>query len=165
MKTHYHIIIAGAGGIAAAAALMLAELSPVTPSIYIGNRTLEKAEKVSEWVRAGTTRSCNIMAFPLTLDLNPAMKEIFGKADLLLDCLPGNLAPKMASLAKEFQIHYANLTEYVSETEEIIAIAKDATTGFYYKQVWHPDISTSSVTNFLSNFVWISVLQMQTSWK
>lgn len=130
MKTHYHIIIAGAGGIAEAAALMLAELSPVAPSIYIGNRTLEKAEKVAKWVRAGTTRSCDIIAFPLTVDLNPAMKEIFGKADLLLDCLPGNLAPKMASLAKEFQIHYANLTEYVSETEEIIALAKDATTGF-----------------------------------
>jgi len=130
MKSHYHIIIAGAGGIAEAAALMLAELSPVTPSIYIGNRTLEKAEKVAQWVRAGTTRPCDIHAFPLTLDLNPVMKEIFGKADILLDCLPGNLAPKMATLAKEFQLHYANLTEYVSETEEIIALAKDAKTGF-----------------------------------
>lgn len=130
MKTHFHIIIAGAGGIAEAAALMLAELSLVSPSIYIGNRTLEKAEKVAQWVRAGTTRVCNIQAFPLTVDLNPAMKEIFVKADILLDCLPGNLAPKMASLAKEFQLHYANLTEYVSETEEIKALAKDAKTGF-----------------------------------
>ena len=42
MKKHYNVIIAGAGGIAEAAALILAEWSEVSPTIYIGNRTLSK---------------------------------------------------------------------------------------------------------------------------
>lgn len=130
MKTHYHIIIAGAGGIAEAAALMLAELSELTPDIYVGNRNIQKAEKLVQWVQAGTTRPCHIQAFHLTEDANPGMEQILRKGDILLDCLPGHLAPKMAALAKKFQLHYANLTEYVSETEEIIALAKDVKTGF-----------------------------------
>lgn len=130
MKTHYHIIIAGAGGIAEAAALMLAELSELTPDIYVGNRNIQKAEKLVQWVQAGTTRPCTIQAFHLTEDVNPDMEQILRKGDILLDCLPGHLAPKMAALAKKFQLHYANLTEYVSETEEIIALAKDVKTGF-----------------------------------
>ena len=53
MKKHYNIIIAGAGGIAEAAALLLAEWSGVTPSIFIGNRTHSKAEELVTWVKAG----------------------------------------------------------------------------------------------------------------
>lgn len=130
MKTHYHIIIAGAGGIAQAVGLLLAEWSIVVPTIYIGNRTLSKAEKVSQWILQGTTKSCEIQAFHLSEEVNPQMKEIFQKGDILLDCLPGSLAPKMALIAKENNLHYANLTEYVSETNEIIALAKDAPSGF-----------------------------------
>jgi saccharopine dehydrogenase-like NADP-dependent oxidoreductase len=131
MKKQYNIIIAGAGGIAEAAGLLLAEWSEVQPSIFIGNRTLSKAQKVSRWIEAGTTKSCSIHAFHLPeVGLTTETKEIFREGDILLDCLPGSLAPKMARLAKDFHLHYANLTEYVSETNKIMALAKDATTGF-----------------------------------
>ena len=56
MKTHFNIIIAGAGGIAKAAGLILAEWSTITPTIYIGNRTLAKAQKVAKWIENGTTK-------------------------------------------------------------------------------------------------------------
>ena len=36
----------------------------------------------------------------------------------------------MARLAKDFQLHYANLTEYVAETDAIKKLATDADTGF-----------------------------------
>jgi len=58
MKTHYHIIIAGAGGIAEAAGLILAEWSSVTPTIYIGDRFLDKAENVARWIMDGSTKPC-----------------------------------------------------------------------------------------------------------
>ncbi len=131
MKKHYNIIIAGAGGIAEAAGLLLAEWSEVTPSIFIGNRTLSKAVKVARWIETGTTKSCSVRAFHLSAEnLSAEIKEILLQGDILLDCLPGSLAPKMAQIAKDFQLHYANLTEYVAETNEIIALAKDAKTGF-----------------------------------
>jgi len=131
MKNHHNIIIAGAGGIAEAVGLILAEWSEVTPTIYIGNRTVSKAEKVAKWINAGTTKPCSIHGFQLSVDtITSEMKEIFKKGAIILDCLPGSLAPKMAQFAKDYNLHYANLTEYVAETEEIKNLAKDAKTGF-----------------------------------
>lgn len=131
MKQHYTIIIAGAGGIAEAAALLLAEWSEVTPTIYIGNRTLTKAEKVAKWVSDGSTKKCEVHSFHLPEgDITTAAKEILEKGHALLDCLPGSLAPKMAQWAKDYDLHYANLTEYVAETNAIMELAKDAKTGF-----------------------------------
>ncbi|WP_019669406.1 saccharopine dehydrogenase family protein [Eudoraea adriatica] len=131
MKKHYNIIIAGAGGIAQAAGLLLMEWSEVPPTVFIGNRTLSKALKVARWIEDGTTKPCTVKAFHLPVEgLTEEMKEILGQGDMLLDCLPGSLAPKIAGLAKDFHLHYANLTEYVAETIEITALAKDAPTGF-----------------------------------
>lgn len=131
MKKHYNIIIAGAGGIAEAVGLLLMEWSEVTPSLFIGNRTLSNAEKVVAWIEEGTTKKGKIKAFLLPEnDLTDEMKDLFFKGDIILDCLPGSQAPKMADFAKNFGMHYANLTEYVAETEKIMALASDAKTGF-----------------------------------
>ncbi len=131
MNKHYNIIITGAGGIAQAAGLLLMEWSAVPPTIFIGNRTLSKAQKVARWIAEGTSKPCKVNAFHLPEEgLTEEMKEILGQGHILLDCLPGSLAPKIAQLAKDFHLHYANLTEYVAETTEIMALAKDATTGF-----------------------------------
>ena len=131
MKKHYNIVIAGAGGIAEAAALLLAEWSAVTPTIYIGNRTLAKAERVARWIKKGISKDCEVHAFHLPEGLlSKDAKSILDKGDALLDCLPGSLAPKMAQLAKTYQLHYANLTEYVAETNKIIKLAEGTDTGF-----------------------------------
>ncbi|MFA9189145.1 saccharopine dehydrogenase family protein [Flavobacterium magnesitis] len=131
MKKHFNIIIAGAGGIAEAAGLILAEWSQVTPTLFIGNRTLDKAQSVAQWITEGTTKSCKIEAFHLSEnEITAEMESILNQADIILDCLPGSQAPRIAKLAKEYQLHYANLTEYVAETDEIIVLAKEANTGF-----------------------------------
>ena len=131
MDKRFNIIIAGAGGIAEAAGLLLMEWSRVPPTIFIGNRTLSKALKVARWIEEGTTKPCSITAFHLPEEgITAEMKEILEQGNILLDCLPGSLAPKIAKLAKDFHLHYANLTEYVAETNEIMALAKDASTGF-----------------------------------
>jgi len=103
MKKHYNIIIAGAGGIAEAVALILVEWSYVTPTIFIGNRTRSKGLKVAKWIEDGTTKPCTIKVFQLSdKEITDEMKEIFHKGDIILDCLPGSLAPKMANLPKTF---------------------------------------------------------------
>lgn len=131
MEKHFNIVIAGAGGIAEAVGLLLMEWSFITPSLFIGNRTLSNAQKVAQWIEEGSTKKGEITAFLLPENgLTDEMKSLFFKADIILDCLPGNQAPKMAGFAKDFGMHYANLTEYVAETEKIIALASDAKTGF-----------------------------------
>ncbi len=131
MDKHHTIIISGAGGIAQAVGLILAEWSKVQPTIFIGNRTLSKAQKVARWIEDGTTKPCIIKSFHLAeKGLTDEMKEIFNRGDIILDCLTGNQAPKIARYAKDYDMHYANLTEYISETREIIELAKEATRGF-----------------------------------
>jgi saccharopine dehydrogenase-like NADP-dependent oxidoreductase len=131
MKKHFNIIIAGAGGIAEAVGLLLMEWSEVTPSLFIGNRTLSKAQKVAQWIEEGSTKKGKIKAFLLPeKGITDEMRELFYKGDIILDCLPGSQAPKIAQCAKDFGMHYANLTEYVAETEKIITLASDAKTGF-----------------------------------
>ncbi len=131
MNKHYNIIIAGAGGIAQATGLILAELSKVTPTIFIGNRTLTRAEHMSQWIQDGTNKTCSIYTFELNADaLSPEAEAIFEKGDILLDCLPGSLAPLMAGHAKKYHLHYANLTEYVDETNQIMDMTRNAETGF-----------------------------------
>ena len=63
-------------------------------------------------------------------EISEQMKSAFEQCDILLDCSPGSQAPRMARFAKDFKMHYANLTEYVAETDEIIKIAEHAETGF-----------------------------------
>ena len=131
MNKHHNIIIAGAGGIAEAVGLILAEWSKIQPTIFIGNRTLSNAQKVAHWIEVNATKSSSITAFHLAENgITPEMEGIFNQADILLDCLPGTQAPKLAKFAKDYQLHYANLTEYVEETQKIIELAKDAKTGF-----------------------------------
>ncbi|MFV8376821.1 saccharopine dehydrogenase family protein [Flavobacterium sp. LB1P62] len=131
MKKHHNIVIAGAGGIAEAVGLLLMEWSEVTPTLFIGDRTHSKAKKVAHWIQEGTTKSGFIKDFHLAENgLTDEMTAILRQGDIILDCLPGSQAPRIAQFAKDFNLHYANLTEYVSETEEIMALAKDAKTGF-----------------------------------
>ena len=131
MNKHFNIVIAGAGGIAEAVGLILAERSKVSPTIYIGNRTLSKAQEVAHWIEKGTARAKEVKAFELNPnELSEKAKAIFQQGDILLDCLPGGLAPQMARYAKTYHLHYANLTEYVDETNQILDLARDAKTGF-----------------------------------
>ncbi|TDE30614.1 saccharopine dehydrogenase [Flavobacterium ranwuense] len=131
MKKHHTIIIAGAGGIAEAAGLLLMEWSEVPPTLFIGDRTHSKAKKVALWIEEGTTKPCSVSGFHLAeKSLTEQMAAILRQGDIILDCLPGSQAPRIAQFAKDFNLHYANLTEYVSETEEIMTLAKDAKTGF-----------------------------------
>ncbi|CAM2966092.1 saccharopine dehydrogenase family protein [Flavobacterium frigoris] len=131
MKKHFNIIIAGAGGIAEAVSLILAEWSDTTPTLFIGDRSFLKAKKVAKWIEEGTTKPCIIKAFNLDeKGLTEEMITIFQQGDIILDCLPGVAAPRIAQFAKDFNLHYANLTEYVAETAEIITLSKNATTGF-----------------------------------
>jgi saccharopine dehydrogenase-like NADP-dependent oxidoreductase len=81
-------------------------------------------------VREGTNLPVDIIPFELGPEQTPEMQEMFSMGSLILDCLPGKEAPRMARIALQYKMHYANLTEYVQETDEIINMAKDAETGF-----------------------------------
>lgn len=125
------IVICGAGGIGRAAALILACNETMTPDIYLGDINQESLNESKKWLLEGKSRAIKFSTFlmPLT-ESNEEMDELFSKADVILDCLPGSQAPRIARLANHFKAHYANLTEYITETNEIIELATDSESGF-----------------------------------
>ena len=125
------IFIAGSGGIGEAAALLLREWSEAETEIFLGDVSEENLVKAKQFVTRNSPRSSKIETVLMDADgANEAMTAAFEQADIILDCSPGSQAPRMARYAKDYKLHYANLTEYVAETDEIINLAKDADTGF-----------------------------------
>lgn len=125
------IFIAGSGGIGEAAALLLREWAEFETEIYLGDISEESLAKAKRFVEHNSPKTTAVKTVQMAREgSNEAMNEAFEQCDVLLDCSPGGQAPRMARFAKDFKMHYANLTEYVAETDEIIELAKDAETGF-----------------------------------
>ena len=126
------IVVAGAGGIGRAVSLLLANADFMVCDIYLGDLYLQSAQSSLEWIKKGIgAKASKVEIFEMPAGgTSEEMDEILEKSDILLDCLPGGEAPRMARLALKHNLHYANLTEYVKETKEIEEMAKGASTGF-----------------------------------
>lgn len=118
------INIAGAGGIGRAAALIALNGLKREFKVVVG----DKSETALKSLRAFCHDHPNLKTY--ILDTEKDLSDIFSVSDVVLDCLPGALAPAIARLALKHGCHYANLTEYVAETDEIKKMARDAETGF-----------------------------------
>lgn len=125
------IIIAGAGGIGQAVGLILACSDALDCDIVFGDISEDALKASKKFVKDGSNGKVNAETFLMSKSgANATMKKHFKSADIILDCLPGSVAPRIAKFAKEHKMHYANLTEYVNETEQVIKIAKGAKTAF-----------------------------------
>jgi len=131
MSKKHQVVIAGAGGMGSAVGLLLRELGDFEVDLFIGDADAERARNAAAWVREGSLKPGEVHAFHLPLDgTNAELDEALSKGEILLDCLPGKEAPRMARFARQHDLHYANLTEHVEETEEIQQIAEGASRGF-----------------------------------
>jgi len=130
MSKPNYIMIAGAGGIGRAVGLILAENASFEAEIHIGDLYPETAAEAANWINEG----CNAkVAHPFTMPregTSDEMDKVLKNCEIILDCLPGSQAPRMARFAAQHDLHYANLTEYVKETNEVIEIAKQSKKGF-----------------------------------
>ncbi len=146
------IFIAGAGGIGRAAALLLETNKSLNARIIIGDIQKTQLTDCLDWVKKGNPTT-QVETFEMSTTSDEKLKEVLTQCDVLLDCLPGSFAPKMARLALERNAHYANLTEYVKETEEIAALAKDARTGFVLQTGLAPGYINILALKLYDNFV------------
>ncbi|MGK0315716.1 MAG: saccharopine dehydrogenase-like NADP-dependent oxidoreductase [Saprospiraceae bacterium] len=130
--TKANIFIAGAGGIGQATALILSEYKDVMEStIYLGDISEPALETSMQFVIDGCSHSAKIHTVLMPMrESNEALNKALKECDVILDCLPGSQAPRMAKLALDNNCHYANLTEYVAETNQITEMSKGAETAF-----------------------------------
>jgi saccharopine dehydrogenase-like NADP-dependent oxidoreductase len=130
MELTQDVIIAGGGGIGRAVGLLLANYPEFRGHILIGDMYTEVAEEAAAWIREGRSHPVEITSFTLPEKGVDIFANITRAGGVLLDCLPGQEAPRMASVALQYSMHYVNLTEYVNETAQIQEMARDAETGF-----------------------------------
>lgn len=131
MSQHHKIVIAGAGGMGSAAGLLLKELGDFPVDLILGDAHEERAQAAARWILEGSDRPGSVTAFHLPPDgTTPEVETLLSGAEVLLDCLPGEQAPRMARLARRHGLHYSNLTEHVRETEEVKEIAAGAEQGY-----------------------------------
>jgi saccharopine dehydrogenase-like NADP-dependent oxidoreductase len=125
------IFIAGAGGIGRAAALLILYTQNWKCEVVLGDVSEDQLNEAVDWIHLGIGKNVHLSTFLMPREENvEAFASVLNDSHVLLDCLPGSLAPAMARLCLEYGMHYVNLTEYVRETEEIMNIATDAETGF-----------------------------------
>ncbi len=124
------VFIAGAGGIGQAAGLILAESKNVEVELFLGDISEKALEASSTFISQGATKDVKVHKVMMPLEgSSDAMNEALAQSDVVMDCLPGAQAPRLAQLALDNDCHYANLTEYVAETNQIMELAKDAQKG------------------------------------
>lgn len=125
------IFIAGAGGIGKAAGLILSQSDFIDAHIYYGDISQKAIDDTLQFVIEGCTKEAKVSGIRMPLEgATNELEVLLDKCDVIMDCLPGSQAPKLAALAKKHHCHYANLTEYVQETKDVIQISKDADTAF-----------------------------------
>ncbi|MEA2693136.1 MAG: hypothetical protein QOJ16_2523 [Acidobacteriota bacterium] len=131
MSKRHKVVIAGAGGMGSAAGLLLRELGDFEVDVYIGDSNEARARSAAAWIREGSEQPGEVYPFLLPPSgTSLVFDEALTQGEILLDCLPGSEAPRLASLARRHHLHYANLTEYVEETEQVREIAQGAEQGF-----------------------------------
>ena len=148
------IFIAGSGGIGEAAALLLREWCEFETTLILGDVQEENLAKARDFVTANSAKTTAVETVLMSPDgINDAMRSAFEKTDVLLDCSPGSQAPKMARFAVDFKMHYANLTEYVAETDKIIEMASGAETGFVLQTGLAPGFINVKAMELYNSFV------------
>lgn len=148
------IFIAGSGGIGNAVALLLREWSKHETEVFLGDISEKSLQTSQEFITRNSVRTGNVEKVLMTPDgIGDRMKAAFETCDILLDCSPGGQAPRMAQFAKDFKMHYANLTEYVSETDAVIKIAEGAETGFVVQTGLAPGFINVLAMSLYNEFV------------
>ncbi len=150
----HKIFIAGSGGIGNAVAILLREWSKTDVAVFLGDISEGNLKRAEEFVTENSERSSQVVKVLMAKEgINEAMKAAFEECQILLDCSPGSQAPRMAQFAKDFKMHYANLTEYVAETDAVIEIAKDAETGFVVQTGLAPGFINVLAMSLYNDFV------------
>jgi saccharopine dehydrogenase-like NADP-dependent oxidoreductase len=150
----HKIFIAGSGGIGEAAAILLREWSSSDVEIFLGDISERNLEKARTFVTRNSQKTSNVETVLMAKEgSNESMNSAFEQCQILLDCSPGSQAPKMAQFAKDFKMHYANLTEYVAETDAVIEIATGADTGFVVQTGLAPGFINVLAMSLYNEFV------------
>ena len=136
-----------------AVGLLLANYPEIRGRIHIGDRDENSAQNAARWIAEGKTHPIDVHGFRMPESGIEGLDAFCSPGGVVLDCLPGSEAPRMARLALKNNMHYVNLTEYVAETKEIKQMARDAQTGFVLQTGLAPGFVNILARSLYEHFV------------
>ena len=99
-KKHFKVVIAGAGGIGQAAGVLLREIGDFEVDLFIGDRYKTVAQNAARWIQQNSENTGKVESFDMPArDTDENFDKILTQSDIVLDCLPGDQAPRIARLA------------------------------------------------------------------
>ncbi|NNE66825.1 MAG: saccharopine dehydrogenase [Pyrinomonadaceae bacterium] len=150
----HKVFVAGTGGIGEAAALLLREWSGGEVDLYLGDISEARLKEAKAFITNLSQRTSRVEKVMMAEDeVTEDMRSAFEACEVLLDCAPGKQAPRLARFARDFKMHYANLTEYVAETDAVIEIAEGADTGFVLQTGLAPGFINVLANSLYNEFV------------
>jgi len=121
--------------------------------VVLGDVSETQLNDARQWIERGIGKNQHLETFLMPDDGNAdAFGPVLDDAHVMLDCLPGSMAPSMAKLCITYGLHYANLTEYVKETKEILELAEGAETGFILQTGLAPGYVNNLAVHLIENF-------------
>ena len=98
-----------------AVGLLLRELGDFEVDLFVGDADSGRAQATAAWIREGSLRPGEVHAFHLPAEgTSPELEEALTRGHILLDCLPGKEAPRMARFARRFDWRTSGLSSSIS---------------------------------------------------
>lgn len=124
------IVIAGTGRIGSAALRLLATSRPLGGfRVFCGDEEFHVARRAAAEINNALGHPDFAEGFELKSRAWGPEAAYLRRSSVVLDCLPGAEAPRLAARAVDANCHYVNLTEYLDETQEIEKRFSDASTA------------------------------------
>ena len=118
----YNVFIAGSGGIGSNCAVLLRSVWNEKVDIWLGDISEEILENAQNFIyqsevywEGDQEKKVEIEGTIETVQMLADWQDTLPQMDILLDCLPGRFAPKMAQIAKDHKMHYVNLNPSMSK--------------------------------------------------
>lgn len=146
------VLVLGAGKIGAAVGFFLNRTGDY--EVTLADLYPAVAEKAAEGLK-------HVVGKAMNLDDAALMSELYKGQDAVLSCLPFDLNPKVAELAREHSVHYLDLTEDVAVTRRVRELSEGASTAFIPQCGLAPGFITIVAFNLLKKLDEVERLKMR----
>lgn len=150
------ILILGAGKIGSLVAHLLAETHDY--QVYLGDRNINRPKKVQQ-----IHHLPNLEVVDMDVEAGDQLEAFLKNQEIgaILSCLPYYCNVAVAQLAKQYGLHYFDLTEDVSVTRAVKDLAKDAKQAFVPQCGLAPGFISIVANNLIQDFAEIDTVKMR----
>ncbi len=152
-----NVLIVGAGKIGTLASFLLARSNDY--HVYLADINVENRPDLERIL----SKTKHIKTVPLDVENQKALEDFLqkNKIDAIISALPYYFNIHIAKLAKQFKLHYFDLTEDVSTAQTVLELSKDASTAFVPQCGLAPGFISLVTNHLMQHFPTLDTVKMR----